>query len=30
MVPLNAEARKALKAYLDVRPAAVHDYLFVG
>ena len=30
VVPLNAEARKALKAYLDVRPAAVHDYVFVG
>ena len=30
VAPLNADARKALQAYLDVRPAAVHDYLFVG
>ena len=27
-VPLNIEAREALRAYLDVRPDAEHDYVF--
>lgn len=30
VVPLNADARRALTTYLEVRPAAAHDYLFVG
>lgn len=29
-VPLNSEARQALRAYLAVRPPAAHDYVFVG
>jgi site-specific recombinase XerD len=29
-VPLNAEARRALREYLDVRPAAATDRVFVG
>jgi len=29
-VPLNLNVRKALKAYLSVRPQVDHDYLFVG
>ena len=27
-VPLNVEAREALRAYLDVRPDAEHDFIF--
>jgi integrase/recombinase XerC len=27
-VPLNVEAREALRAYLEVRPAAEHDFVF--
>lgn len=27
-VPLNVEAREALRAYLDVRPEAEHDFIF--
>ena len=30
LVPLNADVRKALLAYLEARPHARHDYLFVG
>jgi len=30
MVPLNADVRKAVGAYLEARPDAQHDYLFVG
>lgn len=30
MVPLNADVRKTLVTYLEVRPDAAHDYLFVG
>jgi site-specific recombinase XerD len=29
-VPLNADARRALAEYLEARPEAQHDYLFVG
>jgi len=29
-VPLNADVRKALKAWLEVRPEVDHDFLFVG
>lgn len=29
-IPLNLNARNALKAYLSVRPGVNHDYLFVG
>jgi site-specific recombinase XerD len=29
-VPLNAEARRALREYLDVRPTVVTDRVFVG
>jgi len=30
VVPLNADVRRALTAYLDMRSDATHDYLFVG
>jgi integrase/recombinase XerD len=30
VIPLNVDARRALTAYLQVRPEATHDYLFVG
>jgi len=30
VVPLNGDVRKALTAYLEVRPDAPHDYLLVG
>jgi site-specific recombinase XerD len=30
MVPLNADARRALQTYLSNRPAADHRYVFVG
>jgi integrase/recombinase XerD len=30
VVPLNADVRKALATYLQARPDASHDYLFVG
>ena len=30
VVPLNADVRKALAAYLEVRHSVRHDYLFVG
>lgn len=30
LVPLNADVRKAMAEYLEVRPDARHDYLFVG
>lgn len=29
-VPTNADVRAALRKYLAVRPAATHDYVFVG
>lgn len=29
-VPLNSNVRRALKAYMSVRPSVDHDYLFVG
>jgi integrase/recombinase XerD len=30
IVPLNNDARKAIKEYLDVRPKIADDYLFLG
>lgn len=30
VIPLNADVRKALGTYLDIRPDAAHDYLLVG
>jgi len=30
VIPLNADVRKALGAYLETRPDAAHDYLLVG
>lgn len=29
IVPLNADARRALRAYLEARPAAADDHLFI-
>ena len=29
-IPLNANARKAIQAWLEMRPDTEHDYLFVG